>query len=183
MIYRHEKQSPLTSQEVDSNFEECHKRLTALEKIAFEDDGIQEITCANNELSIYTSHGKTFGPFSLPCWNGCGLWIENTPYHQHDVVQHRHSLYITHKNHLSSTTFEKDANLWKCIFTMQSHQSHITEKLPYILPHITIDQLANKSGVLGEMFLLISNEIPQTIMWNGNAWINTVTQEDILTKN
>ncbi len=66
IIYREEKGSPLTAQELDGNFRELEKRLSQLEETNETSEGIGNISYQNETLTITGSFGTDFGSFPLP---------------------------------------------------------------------------------------------------------------------
>lgn len=66
ITYRSEKGSPLTSDEIDTNFRELATRLTHLEDHTETAEGLDKIHLEGDQLTFTGTLGKTFGTFTLP---------------------------------------------------------------------------------------------------------------------
>lgn len=66
IIYRHEKGSPLTVQEIDGNFRELETRLNTLSEAQERTESLGKINVEGNQISFIGTFGTNFGSFILP---------------------------------------------------------------------------------------------------------------------
>lgn len=66
IVYREEKGSPLTAAEMDGNFAQLERRITALEAERESPESIASITLEGDDLIITGTHGSTWGPLQVP---------------------------------------------------------------------------------------------------------------------
>lgn len=92
IVYRDEKGSPLTADEVDGNFHDLDDRITefeaggsqaprAIELIRLAESGVA--------LEVVYTDATVDGPFPIPSttWTGQGAWTNSTPYAVNDIVE------------------------------------------------------------------------------------------------
>lgn len=113
IIYRKQKGSPLTIEEMDENFAQLERRLHDIETVPSLAEGIKEIKQQGDQLTIFGTHGSVFGPFILPKYlpNPRGSWLTNTRYAFGDWVNYKESLYFCSHGH-TSESFEKETHFW-----------------------------------------------------------------------
>lgn len=160
IIYREDKGSPLTSQEIDGNFRELEQRLSQLEETQERSEGIGKISFQNNILTITGSFGTEFGqfPFPKPTHAFKGQWQSQTLYQCHDVVTQETGLYQCLTDH-QSTHWSQDQDKWKGLLLLQNSKLPFFEKAT--LP---------KQEDLGKLAVLFDETSPTLIFFNGKSW-------------
>lgn len=68
LVFRREKGGPLTSDELDGNFEWLEEKIQNLEDIPTQGEGIDQVVQEGSQIRFIGSYGKDFGTFSL-CQN------------------------------------------------------------------------------------------------------------------
>jgi hypothetical protein len=66
IIYRHEKGSPLTVQEIDGNFRELETRINTLSETQEHVEGLGKISLEGDQIRFTGTFGADFGSFTLP---------------------------------------------------------------------------------------------------------------------
>ncbi|MEB3702095.1 Putative chitin-binding domain of Chi A1-like proteins [Candidatus Bealeia paramacronuclearis] len=66
LILRKNKGMPLTSDEVDGNFQELLERIVALEETPLKGEGLSQVVEDQGEIRFIGSYGNNFGAFKLP---------------------------------------------------------------------------------------------------------------------
>lgn len=121
ITYRLLKGSPLTAQELDTNFRDLETRVEFLENLISQghQGGIKGIRLEGRDLLFENQHGETLGQVSLPLpqFRPTGVWKSQTLYAPHDLcVGDTQATYCCLKAHTSSQTFEQDQAHWEIIF-------------------------------------------------------------------
>ena len=119
IVYRKEKGSPLSLEEMDGNFRDLEDRLKAVEESPAAAEGIKEIKVEGEIMSIQGSHGTDFGSFKLPVYlpHNRGLWKKEQPYAIGDWVQFEKGLYGCEIPHRSEDFFtELKEKKWTQIY-------------------------------------------------------------------
>lgn len=65
LVLRREKGGPLTSDELDGNFEWLEEKIQALEDIPTQGEGIDQVVQEGSRIRLIGSYGKDFGAFSM----------------------------------------------------------------------------------------------------------------------
>jgi len=110
IVYRADKGSPLTSNEVDGNFHDLDDRVGAVEGDgAF---GLDSITYTGATITFNWSDGTSDGPYALPLAmpSPAGEWMPATSYHALDLVSVATlGLFMVLQDHVSAATFDPAA--------------------------------------------------------------------------
>lgn len=119
IVYRHQKNEPLTIEEMDGNFLELEKRIINLESTPPLAEGIAEIMQEGDHLTIKGTFGSVLGKVILPKAFPMprGHWQPQTTYRVLDWVQLKRNLYSCLFSHTSSE-FEKDEKNWALILEL-----------------------------------------------------------------
>ena len=114
LIYRHEKGSPLTSEEVDGNFHELATRLKTIEDHPGMGEGIGQVRVQGNQMYLAGTFGTDFGSFALPKPTLAfrGAWQPHTPYQQLDFVSYERGLYSCLQEHTSQEWAGEGPLMW-----------------------------------------------------------------------
>ncbi|GAO98220.1 hypothetical protein Cva_00868 [Caedimonas varicaedens] len=167
IIYRHQKNAPLTSDEIDGNFEELLKRVEALEETPNPSEGIGKIEQKGDILYISGNQGTFFGQFKLPAlsYNLRGRWEPNTPYALYDVVVMDAKTWVCVRAHDSVPEFEQES--WKILVDVSDMLADLS--IPGELPVFTEDDdLPDpEEGKVG--FYIKSRKI-RLIYGDGQSW-------------
>lgn len=160
IIYREEKGSPLTVEELDGNFRELEKRLSLLEDHQERSEGIGKISLHNETLTITGTFGMDFGSFPLPkpTFPLRGQWQPQSSYRLHDIVAFESGLFQCLRDH-ESTTWSQSQDKWKPLLPLKTFSLPLFERAT--LP---------KEEELGTLALLLSEESPTLIFFNGKSW-------------
>lgn len=65
LVLRREKSGPLTSEELDGNFEWLEEKIRSLEEIPAQGEGIAQVVQEGSFIRLIGSYGKDYGSFSL----------------------------------------------------------------------------------------------------------------------
>ena len=65
LVLRCEKGGPLTSEELDGNFEWLEEKIQAVEEIPAQGEGIDQVVQEGSQIRLIGSYGKDFGAFSM----------------------------------------------------------------------------------------------------------------------
>ena len=65
LVLRREKGGPLTSDELDCNFEWLEEKIQALEDIPSQGEGIDQVVQEGSQIRLIGSYGTDFGVFSI----------------------------------------------------------------------------------------------------------------------
>lgn len=117
LIYRSEKGSPLSIEEVDGNFKNLDERLSHLEKNEDPTDPQKFFWIQTQEIvSIQNEKGKEIGSFQLQPtpFHPKGPWKPLQDYFSFDLVSFPGQVFCCLKNHTSGESFKKDSeeDLW-----------------------------------------------------------------------
>ncbi|MBS0272277.1 MAG: hypothetical protein JSR85_06485 [Proteobacteria bacterium] len=164
IIYRAEKGSPLSVEEIDGNFRDLETRLKTLEEHPEAVEGIGKVQVEGDQLTLIGTFGTDFGTFALPktSLRFRGKWFLQALYQKHDIVTHEEALYICLKDHTSV--------LWD-----QDRVYHWQEILSFPKFHPTTLSLYEKATLpnevtLGTLAILVGEESPILIFFNGKRW-------------
>ena len=117
IVYRHQKNEPLTIEEMDGNFANLEKRIKNLESKPILPESIASITQEGDRLMVHGTFGTVLGqailPKAFPSYRK--LWQPDTDYRVLDWVQVNHSLYSCVHPH-TSKDFETDHAYWAVVF-------------------------------------------------------------------
>lgn len=144
VVYRHQKGAPLTSDEIDGNFEELLKRIETLEITPTPAEGIKEIEQNGDTLNITGSYGTSFGHFKLPLltYTMRGKWEANTSYAAYNVVA-------------------KDAQTWVCVTTHHSGAQFEEQNWKVFLD---LSEALNRSVTLTQVPIFTKDNLPKAEM-------------------
>ena len=170
IIYRAEKGSPLTAQEIDDNFKELETRIATREEQEEVAEGLGKIHVEGDQIHFQGTFGKDFGTFTWPqtTLNPRGAWIRQTPYKKLDLVTFENSLYCCREDHVG-TTWDKDQACWKLILSLpQPPPSTMTVYEKETLP---------ETESIGKLALLLEEEGTFLIFFNGKNWQQLESKE------
>ncbi|MDR1267369.1 MAG: hypothetical protein LBJ70_03255 [Holosporales bacterium] len=115
ITYRHLKGSPLTSAEVDANFESLDQRLRLLEGARASPADLVHIEQHDTRLRFLDPSGRTLGDVELPTprFAPKGAWETAHVYEKGDLVAHEAHTWYAMRSH-EAGTFEEDRSqgLW-----------------------------------------------------------------------
>lgn len=172
IIYRTEKGSPLTVQEIDNNFRELETRLTALIEHPEVGEGIGKIHVEGDQIHFWGTFGTDFGTHILPkaTLNPCGPWSSQTPYKKMDLVTMDNGLYCCIGDHMS-TEWLQDSLFWKTLLTLPQPQP----------PPVALYEKASlpERTTMGTLALLLGEEDPTLIFFNGTNWQRLIKGENL----
>ncbi|MDR2417293.1 MAG: hypothetical protein LBD15_03985 [Holosporales bacterium] len=116
ITYRHIKGAPLTSAEVDANFENLEKRLLAIENQKTSPTSLLSIEQHDARLRFLGPSGRILGEAELPVQRFIpkGGWQTMQVYARDDLVAHESHTWCAMRAH-ESKDFEEDKRqgLWK----------------------------------------------------------------------
>jgi hypothetical protein len=118
IIYRLQKGSPLTLEEVDGNFKELHQRLEALEQNQVEKvqwGGRFEL--CDSDLLFLNPENEVLSRVHLPLphFYPKGRWQPHQLYAGYDIVTTGKQAYCCIKSHQSSDLFTADQESWQLL--------------------------------------------------------------------
>jgi hypothetical protein len=113
IIYRYQKKAPLTSDEIDGNFEELVRRIEHLENSPNPAEAVGKVEKKGDICEVIGTYGTLLGQFKLPILNYTlrGSWEPYTPYANYDVVSQGARGWACIAGHTSGEQFEE--NNWK----------------------------------------------------------------------
>ena len=163
IIYRTEKGSPLSAVEIDGNFKELSNRLIRLEENPEAGEGIGRITVEGDQMTLKGTFGTDFGTFELPktFLKPCGSWSSQVLYKKLHMVTFENILFCCVKEH-TSTTWEQDKEMWQEMLSLPKTTSTS-------LPLYEKETLPQEES-LGKIALLLGEEEPSLIFFNGKTW-------------
>lgn len=116
IIYRENKGSPLTVQEIDNNFRYLDERLTAVESgIGQSSEGISHIEQDGTVIRFIGTSGSVLGEVDIPSGiNYTGDWVSQKSYKKGDVIFYQNSSFVAAVAHTSGDDFiaDVDATKW-----------------------------------------------------------------------
>jgi hypothetical protein len=117
IVYRHQKQEPLTIEEMDGNFANLDERVKNLETKPPLAEGIANVAQEGDQLMILGTFGSRLGRVVLPKAfpNPRGKWQPETVYRVLDWVQESRGVYSCLVPH-TSTDFQQDQGNWALVF-------------------------------------------------------------------
>lgn len=166
IVYREDKGSPLTIEELDGNFRDLDQRLLRFEDGQREGQ-IQRIEMKGNELIFIDPFGKIVATVLIPIlrFNPKGLWAANQNYAINDIVSHENICFVCIKAHHAGI-FEMDC--WQKLFDLPKADVlsiYQSQNLP-LQPE------------RGQMILVAGqNHQYFPVYWSGQNWINMSTNE------
>ena len=117
LVFRHQKNEPLTIEEMDGNFAALNDRLHVLETSPRQAEGIAKISQEGDQLTVLGTSGRTLGmvvlPKAFPAFRG--KWQAGTDYRILDWIQEENAVYSCISPH-SSEDFLKDRQHWALVF-------------------------------------------------------------------
>ena len=166
IIYRSQKGSPLTIQEIDGNFQELETRIKALdEKVGKgSTESLAAVNCKGETLEFIGTQGTKFPSVKLPImrWEAKGGWKKNAAYKAHDVVSYQQSLYLCMREHQSAVEFQTQN--WQKILEIPKPEIQL-DTLPFYSK-----QTLPKEVKLGALGLLEDQQGPKPIYFDGKQW-------------
>lgn len=124
IIYRHQKNEPLTIAEMDGNFETLENRIKILESGPLLAEGVAKIIQEGDRVTFQGTLGTLLGqihlPKAFPCYRG--KWQPNTSYQVLDCVQIKNSLYSCLSPH-TSQEFQNHGSAWALMFTIEEESN------------------------------------------------------------
>jgi hypothetical protein len=116
ITYRHIKGAPLTSAEVDANFETLDRRLSLLERAQEVPTSPVSVEQQDSQLRFLDASGRVLGVVDLPIprFTPKGAWQTAQTYEKGDLVAHQDHTWYAMRSH-QATSFEEDhrQNLWQ----------------------------------------------------------------------
>jgi hypothetical protein len=116
ITYRHIKGAPLSSAEVDTNFEILEKRLLAIENQAVSPTSLLRIEQHDTRLRFLAASGEILGEVELPLQRFVpkGEWQIGQIYAKDDLVAHESHTWCAVRAH-EAKDFEEDKGqgIWK----------------------------------------------------------------------
>lgn len=122
IIYRLEKGSPLTTEEMDNNFRELHQRLEKLE-YRQADTGVGwggHIELQGDTLIFLSATDDILSQIKLPLpyFHPRGQWQSQQTYAAYDVVNTGKQAYCCLNAHKSSEQFSQDQHHWRLLLDL-----------------------------------------------------------------
>ncbi|MGI4851220.1 MAG: hypothetical protein ACRYGR_04700 [Janthinobacterium lividum] len=152
ILYRHQKGSPLTTEEVDGNFYEIVSRLESLEQKTTQNESIIKVEQKGDQLDIIGSFGSILGEVKLPTlkYNLRGKWVSETSYAVQDVVTHRAQTWVCVTAHTSVPEF--DANSWQLLLDASENLRPLSlpSQMPVFLNDTLPTPVLGHVGVFGQ---------------------------------
>jgi hypothetical protein len=172
IIYRIEKGSPLSVAEIDGNFKELNDRLTYLEEHPEIGEGIERITVKGDQMTITGAFGTEFGTFELPkaLLKPSGPWSSQILYQKLNLVTFENALFCCVKEH-TSTTWEQNKEMWQETLSLPKP---VSTSLP-----LYEKNTLPKEESLGKIGLLLGEEEPSLIFFNGKTWQRLTKGENL----
>jgi len=172
IVYRLEKGAPLTLEELDGNFRELDMKLKLLEDHPDSGESLAKVELQDDLLVFTGSFGMDLGRVPLPKASLIfqGLWEPLKSYKCMDLVTREEGLYYCLETHMSAE-WNQDQDKWKIALSMPKPvptSLHLYEKA-------TLPQQAS----LGKFALLMDEESPILIFFNGKAWQKIVNGEHL----
>jgi hypothetical protein len=173
ITYHRIKNAPLTSEEIDNNFQSLDDRLAQLEEGTFTPEKLDRVEISGQKLTLYGSLGSVLGTAQLPhiAWIPKGTWKPETKYAEGTVVQKDQGLFLCTSSHTSTHEFTKEN--WVCVFDGTSSTSYIPqqeqEKTAPSLPLLTEETMPS-SEELGFLGMRVDKKKPQIFFYDGQKW-------------
>lgn len=189
IIYRADKGAPLTSNELDGNFQDLAERVLALETPPIHAEGIAMIEVQGDQMTITGSKGTVFGHFSLPkvMFQPRGSWRPEMSYAVYDMVRVKAKLYICRNPH-TSTEFQNDKRYWQLLVDWEEIRP--SKGSPQVTAELSAQPLKRlclyekmtlpKSPEIGELGMLIDDKLGITVVYSdGNTWLRLSDHQTI----
>ncbi len=172
IIYRAEKGSPLSIEELDNNFKDLDSRLKILEDNPDRGEGLGKIQIRENQATFIGSFGTDFGTFTLPTasFKPRGSWHPKTTYQTLDLVTMEMAVYSCLKDH-TSLSWDQDRSLWQEVLSLPKPSSSS-------LPLYEKATLPTQESI-GKLAALITDGGAIPIFFNGEAWQYLVKGETV----
>jgi hypothetical protein len=116
LVYRHQKNEPLTIAEMDGNFAGLDQRLKLLETTPVQAEAISAFVQEGDQVTIMGTFGNKLGQVILPkvFFNPRGKWEQGQAYRILDWVQVEKSIYSCSKPH-KAENFKADREMWSLV--------------------------------------------------------------------
>ena len=132
IILRKEKGAPLTSDELDGNFQNINERLCFLEMNPSQAEGIKQMKQINDIVEVVGTFGDVLGRFKLPKLfpRIQGKWEEKVVYTSNDWVIKGDCLFMCCIDHTAEDfETEKAKGIWRELGPMELGPVHREESL------------------------------------------------------
>ncbi|MDR0406968.1 MAG: hypothetical protein LBH38_02705 [Holosporales bacterium] len=116
ITYRHIKGAPLTSAEVDANFEDLDKRLLAIENPKEAPSGVVSIEQQETHIRFLNASGQVLGEIELPMQRFVpkGEWQTTQVYEKGDLVaREAHTWCAVQTHEATEFSADKEQGVWK----------------------------------------------------------------------
>lgn len=110
LVYRSEKEAPLSIEELDGNFRDLDNRLKYLEEKIQTANILQDIKVDNNRFTFINPQGKVLADVPIPSiqLNAKGVWTPRTTYKKFDVIAMPGQSLICLQDHHSAENLPDD---------------------------------------------------------------------------
>lgn len=110
LVYRNEKNAPLTVEELDGNFQDLDKRLHYLEEQLAKNVVPQTIKIDKNKIFFLGYQGHILAEIPLPSLqlNPRGTWAPQNLYQKFDVIAAPGQSFLCTQDHCSGNSLEQD---------------------------------------------------------------------------
>ncbi|ARN84322.1 hypothetical protein [Candidatus Nucleicultrix amoebiphila] len=172
IIYRKDKGSPLSFEELDGNFLDLDKRLRSLECKEVYGEGIATISREGDQLVFKNSLGEKVGQCTLPMpiLKATGPWKSDTDYCIHDLISHGQLTLLCIKSHRSSSRFEDHQHCWQTL----------VEGLTSAKTSFSMVGLCEKTTIpkpsVGQLVCVIDEKPLKLLISDGTGWHQILTQ-------
>ena len=175
IFYRHQKGSPLTSEEVDGNFYEIVSRLEALEQRTTQSESIAKVEQKGDQLQVIGTFGSIFGQITLPTlkYTLRGQWLPETSYASQDVVTRNAKTWVCSTAHTSKAEFDHDS--WTLL--LDASQNPKSPSSPPQMPVFMLDTLPDP--VLGHVGIYATPDKISFMYSDGKAWYTVKNQDEL----
>lgn len=179
IVYRSEKGSPLTADEVDGNFEDLDGRVTTLETEG--PLGIASIDSSEDggSLTVTLTDDSTQGPFPLPVatFRPAGEWTNSTPYAYLDIVSVRsQGTFLVLANHTTPDApaeFDPAASDSDQDFYFQIGEARDVDYDVAFSFYSTLPDPGSEGILLGQFVLVRTIVMAATLPAAGRAYLDT----------
>ena len=110
LVYRHEKNAPLSHQELDGNFKDLDQRIQYLEEKIEKANILHHIKIEKERIFFLGTQGHVLADIPVPTikFTPRGSWAPQTYYQKFDVVAVPGQTFLCTENHCSGTTLQND---------------------------------------------------------------------------
>lgn len=174
IIYRHQKGSPLTAEEVDGNFYDLASRLEILEQKNTQNESIIQVEQKGDQIEFMSNFGNILGQAKLPTlkYTLRGPWLPETSYAIQDVVTRNAQTWVCAMAHTSTPEF--NLNFWQLL--LDASENLRSSSLPAQMPVFLKDTLP--TPVLGHVGVLVSPDKISFVYSDGVAWHSLKNSDD-----